>query len=336
MMWGLIKDSTELGYRNPPMKPNFFSRQYPDKKIALSGEVYNDQQGTSSPFPKVDPSTLPPVSYPDKKIALSGEVYNDQQGTSSPFPKVDPITLLPVSYDDPLSAILDGVPVGEMATVTTVSGASYVTTTSSATPVLYAYVPIDNQSGAGPGTTEANLGKLDVNNLRKGLAKKQETTKHIELPSGNQADKRDLNSLKSNLEKKEVRAKVEGLNEGDYENLIPLHQEATRSQTYNPSKKAPRPTPRFKETVPGESSVAFHEHHFADSEKNFKMWRCVDCHCMNQVSSTKCIRCSKPQKNWVQGFIRRICDFCDLMFFYRKDEDDIVCPNCYTPLVTVV
>ena len=479
---------------HPPIEPNYPSRQYPDKKR----EVYNDQQGTSSPFPKVDPSTLPPVSYDDPvsasldsvqhidpsserddvglikgstelgyrdppltkgstSYAVSGggsalshnEIpgvlsierksnqpsYNKGQfsshdalrdkeiGTGSqysgrdylntsrsrnayarqhsvpgssvssstggyhsiPFERVTMFsdntnsdmattatTDVPLTQGSPLFTstnaaaggstvestrrhpkgsddymnipktsmypLTTGVPVGEMTTVTTVSGASYVTTTSSATPVLYGNVPVDNQSGAG--TTAANLGKLDVSNLRKGLAKKQETTKHIELPSGNQADKRDLNSLKSNLEKKkEVRAKVEGLNEGDYENFNPLHQEATRNQMWNPSKKAPKPTPRSKDTVPGESSVAFHEGHFAEpfsSERNFKMWQCVDCHCMNQVSCTKCTRCSKPLKKMVQDCIRHFCDRCDLLYFYRKGEVSIVCPNCRTPLVTVV
>ena len=45
------------------------------------------------------------------------------------------------------------------------------------------------------GTTVYQLGKLDVSNLRKGLAKKQETTKHIDLRSSSKpADKRDLSS----------------------------------------------------------------------------------------------------------------------------------------------
>ena len=187
-------------------------------------------------------------------------------------------------------------------------------------------------------TTVYHLGKLDVSNLRKRLAKKQETTKHIDLrSSSNPADKRDLSSLKSNLEKKkEARAKVEGMNEGDHENFLPLHEAVVKYQVYISSQNPPKPTPRLKDTVPGESSVEFHKGHFAEpfsSERNFKTWLCVDCHCTNQVSSTKCSRCSKPQKSLVQGCIQHICDHCGLMFFCHEDGVDIVCPNCYTPLV---
>ena len=489
---------------HPPMKSSAPSKQYPDKKIALPREVDNDQQGTSSPIPQVDPSTLPPVSYDDPSFdsvqhidpsserddvgtglvkgstelgyrnppltkstygvsaggsALShnerkdygssnqpsynkgqfsshGALCDRENGTGSlrkdylntsrsryayakqhsvPDSSVGgstggyssiPVTMfsdntnsdmattttttttaaaaatatattttatatdVPLTQGSPLFTptnvaaggstvestrrhpkgsddymnipktnaypLTTGVPVGEMTTVTTVSKASYVTTTSSTTPALYGNVPLDNQSGAG--TTAAHLGKLDVNNLRKGLAKKQETTKHIDLQSSsNPADKRDLSSLKSNLEKKkEARVKVEGMNEGDYENFIPLHQEAVRSQIYNPSQKTPKPSPRFKDTtVPGEASVVFHEGHFGES-LSFKMWQCVDCHCTNQMPRNKCSRCSKPLKKLVQDYNWHICDCCGLMFFYCNDEVGIVCPNCTAPLKTIV
>ena len=125
------------------------------------------------------------------------------------------------------------------------------------------------------------------------------------------------------------------MNEGDYENFLPLYQ----PPVYNPLQKLPKSAPQLKDPVPGESSVEFHKGHFAESfssERNFKMWLCVDCHCTNQVFSTKCSRCSKPQKNLVRGCVQHICDLCGLMFFYHGGGVDIVCPNCYTPLMSAL
>lgn len=272
--------------------------------------------GNRSAVAGVPTSSSTPLNYATGTTNTSG--------SSSTTSSTTVYANLPINVEDTSASTSAFIPTcgGEKLTSST--------PTSAATPD-YVNVPIDDQSSL----TAPRHGKLDIQNLRKGLAKKKELTKNFEVQSSSetftQGENRDLDTLKDDLRrKKETRVKVEGMNDdnmsgerrrkedskADYDNIEMYWSQpgGVKSDIKYPLNKPPISTPRSKVYKP--------------SVETFALWQCANCKQENQAFCKECRGCHKMLGDL--AVTDAFCDFCNMIIFYRHGSnlDNITCRRC--------
>ena len=260
-------------------------------------------------------------------------------GSSSTTSSAAVYTNLPINVEDTSVSTSAFTPTcdGEKPIMITSS-----TATSAATPE-YVNVPIDDQSSL----TAPRHGKLDIQNLRKGLAKKKEITKNFDVQSSSeiftQGENRNLDTLKYDLRrKKETRVKVEDDNmsverrrkedsKADYDNIEMYWSQpaGTKSNIKYPLSKPPVSTPRSKDSrMPQLDMKEDHFKLYKPSVETFSLWQCANCKQWNQAYHKECKGCHKMLGHL--AVTDSFCNSCNMIILHRHDSDldNITCARC--------
>ena len=313
----LIKDSTLLGYRNPPEAK---SQVKPTIQPRVDAAGYSPITAGYRPPDRLPPSNpvLNPSSYNDnddnqliKDSTLLG--YRNPPEAKSQVkptiqPRVDPAGYSPITagYRPP-----DWLPPVNPGLIPTVS-------------TTYQSIPYTSP--------DSKYGKTNLSVLKKRLQHKKEvtdtmvqtggagpnyqSTSNIPFQGGSDstaAGKANLTSLRNRLEKtKEIRQKVVASAEKDDD----FHLEMTKylGLMANP------------QMVTSANLTSDNTHSTSSSKKSYKLWQCAQCQTVNEAHRISCNYCEVAIGSMADTSI--FCDFCQLMFIAQKGRHTDTCARC--------
>ena len=333
----MIKDSTQLGYRNPPEA----------KLQVIHGNLK----------PVVDSAGYPPIVNNYRPL---GQLPSDGSELSAKFGSLS-------HHEYGRQKSLPSLPSGserEAAITTDTIETNQPTVSHHSPPMLLTDQPTPEASQA-PSTADSKFGKTNLNFLKYRLQHKKEVTQTMILTGGTGAHPHssgdyvnadmvqggsdntnkstfggsDLARLRDRLEKaEEERAKVASSvnHTSDYHTLSEVASYISGNPMIMkkplPHDKKPKASPRTVVPTTNNNPALS----TASSYINFKLWQCPHCQSVNEACHTSCTHCKLPH-GW-QADRLVLCKFCQLLVSIpaRREYTDICCPRCKYVLETVL
>ena len=330
----LIKDGTQLGYRNAP-------------------EVKIQEIPPKSLKPVVDTAGYPPVT-----------------SDCRPPDQIIPSTTLPVLKRKPRrvsrrrSTAIKTSLSGEVSQVTvSVTGTikSNQLPVSDHSPVIAAKPLTIPEASQAPPTADSKFGKTNMNILKNKLQHQKEATtetmgqtvgSHPQPSSGVNVEsqpqvqgvfdytnkptfgKSDLASFGSKVERtKEVTVKevVATKRKEDHSTLFDITTDDLENAVTpnNPLDKKLVAVPRSTSAnLPGSNTHSASSTSSKRSKRSYKLWQCAHCKTVNEVHHDFCLHCKLAHGSMADRSC--FCEFCQLVIFipHKEKREDTICSRC--------